>query len=142
MNIQEEIAINKYGQELIEINFFKTFFSNLDLQNKKDYLNNLVELISQSKPTDTDVENVINQSNLKTTFTPCVLLKKGVTNHNLIKMINLPETELNKTLILLLNLFKVAYQRRFIAEKDNPNKWWYWDLKDPLVEEKIYSLNQ
>jgi len=137
MNLQQEILINKYGQELIEINFFKDFFSNFNLLEKRDYLSSLLELIFQSKPNDKDIEIAITLSGLKPTFTPCVMIKKGVMNHNLIKLIGLPETELDKVLILLMSLFKVAYQRRFIIEKNNPNKWWYWDLANPLMEDKI-----
>jgi len=42
----------------------------------------------------------------------------------------LPENELNKTFTLFLSLFKIAYQRRYQEEKNNPDKWWYWDLSD------------
>ena len=46
--------------------------------------------------------------------------------------------ELEKVLILLLNLFKIGYNRRFQKEKNNPDKWWYWDLSD---DKKINLLN-
>jgi hypothetical protein len=91
----------------------------------------------QSKPEEGDIEPAIIKSDLKSTFTPCVLLKKGVANHNLKKIINLPEYELTKAFVLLLNLFKVAYERRFIDEKDNPHKWWYWELSDHEKLEKV-----
>ena len=29
-----------------------------------------------------------------------------------------------------MSLFRIAYYRRFIEEKNNPYKWWYWDLSD------------
>ena len=62
--------------------------------------------------------------------TPCVMLQKGVANHNLYKILQLPEAELEKVLRLFINLFKIGYQRRFEQEKGDPNKWWYWDLSD------------
>lgn len=84
----------------------------------------------QSKPKSEDIEPAIVNSGLKPTFTPCILLKKGVANHNLQKLENLPENELMKSFVLLLSLFRIPYMRRFIDEKENSGKWWYWDLSD------------
>jgi hypothetical protein len=122
---------------LIAIDQLTTGFRLLELMTKKKFLNELLFLIMQSKPEEGDIEPAIIKSDLKSTFTPCVLLKKGVANHNLKKIINLPEYELTKAFVLLLNLFKVAYERRFIDEKDNPHKWWYWDLSDHEKLEKV-----
>ncbi len=66
-----------------------------------------------------------------------MLLSKGVANHNLQKIAELPESELNKALLLLLGLFKISYQRRFKEEKNHPDKWWYWDLSDEHTVEII-----
>ncbi|MEG2101796.1 MAG: DUF5958 family protein [Flavobacterium sp.] len=57
-------------------------------------------------------------------------LQSGVGTHNLKRLLNLPENELNKSLILLLSLFKIAYMKRFETEKKYIDKWWYWDLSD------------
>jgi hypothetical protein len=48
----------------------------------------------------------------------------------LAKIIALPEMEFDKAFLLLLSLFRICYQKRFILEKNHPNKWWYWDLSD------------
>lgn len=67
--------------------------------------------------------------------------KKGGTKyHNLKKIIDLPDDELDKTLVLLLNLFKLGYYRRFQNEKNNPNKWWYWDLSDKKIVDHIINI--
>ncbi|AZA93478.1 Uncharacterised protein [Chryseobacterium nakagawai] len=137
LGIIDQVFINKYGQDLVNIDPFKILFSNFNIENKRDYLEGIISLIMQSKLQNEDVESAIKTSGLKPTFTPCVLLKKGVANHNLIKLINLPETELEKTLVLLMNLFKIGYKRRFIEEKNNPDKWWYWDLSEINTEDKI-----
>lgn len=50
----------------------------------------------------------------------------------------LPNNELRKVIILLLSVFKIAYRRRYEQERDNPDKWWYWDLSDG---KKINLLN-
>lgn len=96
----------------------------------------------QLKPKEEDIEVAITNSGLKPTFTPCVLIRKGIANHNLLKLIELPENELQKSFVLLLNLFKVAYERRFELEKDNPGKWWYWDLSDKEKIEMLMLMNK
>lgn len=137
LGIVDQIFINKYGQGLVNIDPFKILFSNFNIEEKRYYLEEIIFLIMQSKPHEEDVELAIKESRLKPTFTPCVLLRKGVATHNLKKLISLPDHELEKTLTLLMSLFKIAYTRRFIEEKNNPSKWWYWDLSQPDIENSI-----
>jgi Family of unknown function (DUF5958) len=130
MKLEDEILVNKFGQGLVTIEQLTEDFRLLEMIKKKEFLNELLFLIMQSKPKEEDIEPAIINSGLKSTFTPCVLLKKGVANHILEKLVNLPENELTKVFVLLLSLFKIAYIRRFFDEKNNPGKWWYWDLSD------------
>ena len=139
MKLEEEILINKYGQSLIVVEQLTERFSLLDLPQKKLFLNDILYLIMQSKPKDEDIEPAITESKLKPTYTPCVLIKKGFANHNLQKLLEFPENELKKVFVLLLSLFKIAYERRFKIEKNNPDKWWYWDLSDNRKVEMIMS---
>jgi hypothetical protein len=137
LRTEQEITLNRYGQGLIEVEVFFDEFSCFDLTEKRHYLQEIKALIQQSKPREEDIQPAILESKLKPTFTPCVLLTKGLANHQLRKIIELPEAELNKVLRLLLGLFKISYQRRFQTEKNNPNKWWYWDLSDNDNIERI-----
>lgn len=130
MELLNEIQVNKFGQGLVQINDLSNIFSLLTLNEKKEFLNDILFLIMQSKPKEDDIERAIEESNLKRTYTPCILIKKGVANHNLKKLLDLPENEINKSFTLLLHLFKISYSRRFEIEKDDVNKWWYWDLSD------------
>ena len=77
MNIQDEILVNKYGQDLITIQQLTDKFGTFDLLQKRLFLNDILYLIMQSKPKDEDIEPTIIESKLKPTFTPCVLLRKG-----------------------------------------------------------------
>lgn len=140
MTTQDEILINQFGQNLIFADDIKNKFESQTTVQKKIFLNEIINLINQSKPNNEDIEIAIVESKLKQTYTPCVLIKKGIENYNLKKLVDLPENELNKSLILLLSLFKIAYQRRFQIEKDNPNKWWYWDLSNEELLNKILKL--
>jgi len=140
MKLEDQVLVNQFGQGLIAIDQLTADFSLLEIMTKRKFLNELLFLIMQSKPKETDIELVIIKSGLKSTYTPCVLLKKGVANHNLKNIVNLPEYELTKAFVLLLSLFKIAYERRFIDEKDNPHKWWYWDLSDREKLEMIMKF--
>ncbi len=138
MKLAEEILINQYGQGIVSIeNILKILFNGLTLDEKRTLLSDILYMIMQSKPEDEDIEVAITASKLKPTYTPCVLLRKGVAMHHLQVIVNLPEPELGKGFILLLSLFKIAYQRRYEAEKQFKGKWWYWDLSDPKNIEKL-----
>jgi hypothetical protein len=137
MDIKTDLQLNQFAQNLLPIEEILASFSTLDASLKNTYLNNLVDLIIQSKPALEDVPVAIEKSQLKSTHTPCVLLKKGIDQHHLRKIANLPETEQSKVLVLLLHLFKIAYLRRFLVEKDLPHKWWYWDLSVPENVERV-----
>lgn len=130
MKLEDEILVNKFGQGLVAIEQLTEDFSLLEVFEKKEFLSEFLYLIMQSKPKNEDIDPAILESGLKATFTPCILLKKGIANHDLEKLTNLPENELKKAFVLLLSLFRIAYKRRFAEEKNNPNKWWYWDLSD------------
>lgn len=129
MNIEDEIKINKYGQDLLSLEeLMSSHYAKISTEAKRIYLNDVINLIIQSKPIVEDISYAIKNSQLKETYTPCVLLKKGLTYSHLSKIIHLPDYELEKITVLLLNLFKIAYKRRFFQEKDKTDKWWYKDL--------------
>ncbi len=130
MKIEHKILVNKYGQGLVNTEQLLDLFGRFDFDFQKVFLNEILFLILQSKPKKEDIVPAIMNSGIKPTYTPCVLLKKGVANHNLEKLVKLPDNELKKTFVLLLSLFKIAYMRRFVVEINNPDKWWYWDLSD------------
>ena len=137
MKLEEEILINKYGQGLIDnIKLLENFII-LNTEKKRSFLNDMIFLIMQSKPNDSEIEIVILDSKLKPTYTPCILIKKGIVLNNLNKITALPENELNKVFLLFLSLFKIPYQRRFREEKNHPYKWWYWDLSDEQIVNNI-----
>lgn len=138
MKIREEILINQYGQFLVDENEILIYFNGLIEVRKIQYLLDLVELILQSKPRSCDIKIAIENSKLRPTYTPCVLLAHGgIKYHNLKKIVDLPSSEKLKTLVLFLNLFRVSYQRRFVEEGDKCNKWWYSDLSDERNVELI-----
>jgi hypothetical protein len=139
MKLEEEILINKYGQGLVDSEELRSNFEPLDSEKKRAFLIDLTFLIMQSKANNNDIEAIITDSKLKPTYTPCILLKKGIASDILNKIIALPENELDKVFILFLSAFKIPYQRRFREEKNHPDKWWYWDLSD---ETKVIEVKK
>ena len=132
MNRESKINLNRFGQNIIDNSQLIIDFEQLDYESKKMFLQEFVYyFLTQSKPNNDDVEQAIINSALKPTYTCCVLLRKdGVETHNFEKIISLPNNELTKSYSLLLHLYKIAYNRNFEIEKNDPNKWWYWDLTD------------
>ena len=137
MKIEIEILINKYGQGLIPLSVLQEEFDAYSLYQKRSFLQEMSFLIIQSKPKEEDVDLAIKKEKLKSGYTPCVLLKKGISSYNLERVINLPENEMGKIFILFMGIFKIAYSRRFKEEMNNINKWWYWDLSDNSNVERI-----
>ncbi|WP_411898093.1 DUF5958 family protein [Elizabethkingia occulta] len=139
MTLEYEILFNKYGQDIILPEVLISNFLEACEDEQKDFFNHLLLLIQQSKAENQDIEEAIKNSGLKSTYTPCVVLKKGIEMNNLTKISKLPNHEKLKSFRLLLELFKIAYKRRFELEKGNTYKWWYWDLSDPITEKKVYQ---
>ena len=137
MKIEIEILINKYGQGLIPLIVLQEKFEAYSLCQKRSFLQEMSFLIIQSKPKEEDVDLAIKKEKLNSGYTPCVLLKKGISSYNLERVINLPENEMIKTFVLFMSIFKIAYSRRFKEEMNNINKWWYWDLSDNSNVERI-----
>ena len=137
MKFEREILINKYGQGLIPLIVLQEKFEAYSLCQKRSFLQEMSFLIIQSKPKEEDVDLAIKKEKLKSGYTPCVLLKKGISSYNLERVINLPENEMGKIFILFMGIFKIAYIRRFKEEMNNINKWWYWDLSDNSNVERI-----
>ena len=137
MSLEEEVAVNQFGQDVCSIESLLQHFSQMSEVIKREYLNDLTNLIWQSKPLEADIEQAITDSVLKNTYTPCVVLRTHGLKIGLNQLVNLPINELEKVYRLMLNLFKEAYQRRFKQEKGNPDKWWYWDLSADKAIEKV-----
>ncbi|EOR28295.1 DUF5958 family protein, partial [Elizabethkingia meningoseptica] len=78
MILEHEILFNKYGQDIIESNVLMETFLDSGEAVQTEFFEYLLFLIIQSKVFTQDIEEAIKNSNLKPTFTPCVLLKKGV----------------------------------------------------------------
>lgn len=91
----------------------------------------LYTMVVQSHPTREEAVQAIEETGLKPTFTPCVLLVKDNTpEKNVGKICSLPEYEHRKALILLMKVFQIADKRRRETEcKEGCSHWWHQDLR-------------
>lgn len=138
MNIEYEILLNQYGQDIAEIESLRLIFRRMNFAEKKLFLKDIIYcFIQQSKAVNEDIPKAIELSCLRPTYTPCVMITKGIEAYRLEQIVELPENELDRVLVLFLSIFKISYQRRFILEKNNPDKWWYWDMSDEDNLKKI-----
>lgn len=140
-NIDNDIIINQFGQNLSSITEVVNYYNSLDEYNKEDFINKLLFFIIQLKPNDEIINDAIKFGGLKETFTPSVLIKKGINYNNLNRIKNLPVNEFQKSLSLLLSLFYISYQKEFSKENYSPNKWWFNDLSNKEDVLKIKSLS-
>lgn len=130
ISLEDQIALNQFAQSLRTTDDLLNRFSGLTLEGKRFFLLQFSGMIQQSKPVDSDIELAIEESRLKPTFTPSVLLRTHRLKIGIPKILALPGDELNKAYVLLLYIFKRSYLRRHLVEKGTPSKWWYADLSE------------
>lgn len=148
MHLDEQIAVNQFGQGGLLADDLLDKFSQLNENDQREWVLYISDLIWQSKPIDSDIEQAILESSLKPSYTPCVILRTHRLKIGLNQLIVLPFNELERVYRLLLFLFKQAYQRRYKAEKGDYKlekdipwpKWWYWDLSSSDAVESVKSL--
>lgn len=75
-------------------------------------LRDLAMAVQQAHPTTDDISSAIALSGLKSTYTPCVILKKHPVPDALQRVMSLPEDERIKSFRLMLHVLSVADTRR------------------------------
>jgi hypothetical protein len=140
MSLAEEITLYQFGQGLHLERDQLDHFSELDEFKKSQRVVELFDLVRQSKPEDTDLEQAMPASSSPVTAPPYLVFKGHRLQRNL--SISLAHAELDRSYRLLLQLFKKAYQRQLEAEKPNPINWMFWDLSNPEVVSRIVTLYQ
>ena len=109
---ETEIKINKIAQGVISFDEGKAWFENSNRKDQQHILYNLNLFLQQVHPKPDEVLNGIHLSQLKKTYTPCVLISKKPFKEALNKILMLPQHEWKKAYILLMSVFIVADQRR------------------------------
>jgi hypothetical protein len=130
MTISNLVKLVKYAQGAV---VFDTFYSILKFFKpfeRKIYLHQIVELTGHFGVDNSVADLVIKQSGLSDTCKACLILKEGVNETQLRKIVELPESELESSFKMLLTLFSIGYQKGYQNSKNAPTKFWYWDYSD------------
>ncbi|RCR70046.1 DUF5958 family protein [Larkinella punicea] len=140
MTLEEEIAIVRFGQGVLSHDELLAHFSQLDEDLKMKRIFELYHLIDPSKLVDTDIEQALVASALGEDYQSCVVLR----GHRLSRVrLNITESAIEKDYILLLNLFKIAYQSRLASIKEEKSKEWrYRDLSDDETVQALLSAHR
>lgn len=107
-----ELNINKIAQGILTLNEGLEWFDESTPEYRNKIMHSLDLCIYQSHPTTEDIEEGIKNSNLKETYSPCVLIRKKPFNEVRQKILKMPELDLRRGFILLLSVFGVADKRR------------------------------
>ncbi|WP_375447447.1 DUF5958 family protein [uncultured Fibrella sp.] len=136
MSLDEEIAILQFGQGVRADVDLLVQFAGLDNEARHLRLMELGFLVGQSKLTEADMKQALATSSLGVGYSPCVGLKL----HRL--SISRPGNEPEADYKFMLHLFKAVYQRRVASQPQNPANWWYWDLSQSGIEQRIQLVYQ
>jgi hypothetical protein len=134
MSLEEEIAINQFGQGALSEADMLNAFAQLDLPHKRKRFIQLYLYVSSQKLAASDVDQALADCSLTAEDPINKYLNleyfkvgsKGVLYTP--RMTEPPDGDLVKPYKVLLYVFKANYQRRYAVEKDSSTKWWYRDF--------------
>jgi hypothetical protein len=110
------LKLNQIAQGLLPWSLGVSWFTGLLPSDQKSVLRDLAYITNQAHPRAEEVEPAMRLAGLKSTFTPCVLVSKGLSPERAFhKIVSLPETEWENSFRLLLALLSVADARRRTA---------------------------
>ncbi|GAB6098008.1 hypothetical protein JCM14469_42620 [Desulfatiferula olefinivorans] len=126
---KESLFLNSLAQGIRPIREGTDWFETLSFEKQLEILREISVYAQQAGVRESDVQNAIYKSGLKSTYTPCILVSKGNLKVQLAKVLNLPKVEYIKVFILLLSLLSVADERRMNNQcKDGCSHWWHQDI--------------
>lgn len=121
-----EININKYAQNKLTESNILDWFDQFDLTRQKEIRDKLIMFAQQAHPTDDLISKAIQTARIKETMTPVVLFKTKSFKIAINRIVELPDSELRKTIIVLLSIFKTADSyRRETDCKNGCNHGWH-----------------
>jgi hypothetical protein len=138
-----DILVNSFAQDKLSLDKLLYWFNSLTSADQGEAINWIRNCVEQSHPDQETINVGIEQIPLKPTMTPIVLLKTKSLKIALNKIIDLPDTEMKKTFISLVTLFKVSdkVRREKWCEGKCGHDWHNLDnLNIELTEEYLESL--
>ncbi len=114
-----EININKYAQNILTNSDIMDWYDQFDLPKKMEIQEKLIMFMQQAHPSDEVITKAIQIAPIKETMTPLVLFKTQSFKIAINKIKKLPDSELRKSFIVMLSIFKLADTNRRETECKN-----------------------
>ncbi|REE78719.1 hypothetical protein BX611_3013 [Lutibacter oceani] len=127
-----EININKYAQNELSDSEILDWFDQFDLAEQKEIRDKLIMFAQQSHPTDDLITKAIQTAQIKETMTPVIIFKTQTFKTAINKIENLPDSELRKSFIIMLSIFKTADTYRREADCKNGCSHFWHNIDDRL----------
>lgn len=123
---QVTILVNSFAQNRITMDELINWFESQDNQLKKDTLIQTWHFLQNTRPTQEEINEGINNSEQKDTYTAAVLLRRFNLKEAQHKIFALPDSELSKTFIYVVSIFKTSdTRRRTLACKNQCQHFWH-----------------
>ena len=136
------VILVKYAQGAVVFNSFYSMLKSLKPPERKIFLLQIVELIEHFATDDSMAELAIKESGLNNNCSVCLILKTGVNETQLKKIVEESESELEPSFRLLLTLFSIGYQDGYNKHKNASNEFWYWDYSEIENVEKLLRIDE
>ncbi|WP_200978304.1 DUF5958 family protein [Echinicola sp. 20G] len=120
-----ERNINKYAQNKLNDSEILDWFSQFDLSGQKEIRDKLIMFVYHAHPSDDLIYKAIQTAPIKETMTPVVLFKTQSFKIAINRILELPDSELRKSIIILLSIFKMAdtYRRETECRNGCGHEW-------------------
>lgn len=133
--------LNRIAQGIQPLSDALTALQAADSKARAIFWRAIRRMVDPAAPTCENAAEAIAESNLDTACAPCVLLSEGPEPTAINSMCQLPEQEHERTLGLLITLFRIADVRRRKEQEcgDTCKHWWHGDLSDPKKLDALAS---
>ncbi|QJW90216.1 hypothetical protein HNV11_12940 [Spirosoma taeanense] len=137
MELEEEIAIVQFGQGIYSKENLLTRFSQLDEARKMSWLWYIENLLHPLKPTEAEIESLNASTASVNDDAPFLIIRfSGLKK---VLRIRTSKGAIDQSYGLLLDLFKMAYQRCYSLESGGLTSWWYQDLSNSETVQQILT---
>jgi len=114
-----ELNINKFAQNKLTDSEIIDWFNHFDLSQQKMVCDKLAMFLQQSHPSKDLIDLGIKTAPIKDSMTPVVLFRTQTLKNAINKIEKLPDSELSKSFVVMLNIFKIADTHRRETECKN-----------------------
>jgi hypothetical protein len=124
------VLLVKYAQGAVIYDGFYEAMLLFRPPDRKVFLSQIAKLSGHFEMDNSVASLAIKQSGLEENRAACLLLREGISEPALLRIVELPESELWSALKLLLTVFSIGYQPGYQKHKNAPDMFWYWDFSE------------